>query len=155
MKGMILMKPSIKKIIALAVSSVISVSVMTATASAEENIPPAPSGSIENYSAAPRAALPAGAYYSTSNPTSFIKIDSGVNTTCLVSLVIYDSTGNKISGTGYYYYRLNPSFNIILDSWYTIDTSGNKTHGSYQKTIPVTYNGGTIIVDATGEEFVL
>lgn len=149
------MKCSIKKIIALAISSVMSVSALTIAAAAEEIIPPTPPGSIENYSAAPRAALPAGAYYSTTNPTSFIRIDSGMNTTCLVSVVIYDRTGNKVSGTGYYYYRLNPSFNIILDSWYTIDTSGNKTHGNYQKTIPVTYNGGAIIVDATGEEFVL
>lgn len=149
------MKCSIKKIIALVISSAMSVSALTVAAAAEETIPPVSSGSIENYSVMPRAALPAGAYYSTSNPTSFIKIDSGVNTTCLVSVVIYDSRGNKVSGTGYYKYDLQSSFNIILDSWYTIDTSGNKTHGSYQKTIPVTYSGGAIIVDATGEEFVL
>lgn len=149
------MKCSIKKIITLAVSSVISMSVLTVAAAAEETVAPPHSEFIENYSAAPRAALPAGAYYSTTNLNSFIRIDAGANTTCLVSVVIYDSNGNKVSGTGYHDYDLRSSFNIILNSWYTIDAGGNVSHDSGTFIIPATYSGGNIIIDATSEIFSL
>ncbi len=148
------MKCSIKKTIAFVISSAMSVSALTVAAAAE-TIPPVSSGFIEDYSVMPRAALPAGAYYSTTNPNSFIKIDidNGINTTCLVSVVIYDSYGNKVSGTGYYKYDLQSSFNIILDSWYTISTNGNVSQGSREFFIPVTYTNGNIEIDKTGEIF--
>ncbi|MDE7278136.1 MAG: hypothetical protein K2N26_00180 [Oscillospiraceae bacterium] len=148
------MKCSTKKISALISSAVIIMSALAVTTSAEENIPTGTGEIIENYSVTPRAALPAGAYYSTTNPTSFIKIDSGTDATCLVSLVIYDSEGNKISGTGYYYYSLKPSVLILLDSCYKIDTNGNRIPQS-SFSFYVTYSGGALIVDDTGEKFVI
>lgn len=147
------MKCSIKKISAFIISAAISISAFALTAAAEENIQAASYN--DNYSVSPRAALPAGAYYSTSNPNSFIQIDSGNDTTCLVNLVIYDSNGNKISGTGYYNYRLNAKFNIILTSWYKIKTNGSVEYGSGDYFLNVTYSGGAIIIDNTGEEFKL
>lgn len=140
---------SIKKICALIVSAAIGISASAVTAAAAEiNVSPA-----SGYSVSPRAALPAGAYYSTSNPTSFIRIDSGNDTTCLVSLVIYDSEGNMISGTGHYYYSLKSRVLISLDSCYKIDTSGNRIPlSSYS--FYVIYSGGDLTVENTGETFV-
>ncbi|MBQ5318283.1 MAG: hypothetical protein J6K17_04255 [Oscillospiraceae bacterium] len=102
----------------------------------------------------PRAALPSGAYYSTVNQQSFIYIYSGTDTKCLFYIVTVDEDGNEveISGTGYHTYRLDSSFNFIIDSWYYSDTN---VTGSGTLYIDATYSGGDIILDETGERFSL
>ncbi|MBP1549838.1 MAG: hypothetical protein J6A05_07515 [Oscillospiraceae bacterium] len=69
-------------------------------------------------------------------------------------IVTVDEDGNEveISGTGYHTYRLDSSFNFIIDSWYYSDTN---VTGSGTLYIDATYSGGDIILDETGERFSL
>lgn len=105
----------------------------------------------------PRAAVGVGTYTSTSDPRSFITIESNTNgnTTCLVYIVLPNTDNRAICGTGMYYYSGGYSLIMYITDWYYADTPGTVYRGSEtQKVINCTYTTSQIRTQS-GECYVL